>query len=406
VSFFYVIHAPAGSVAVADAFAVDLMTIEILPTDKLTADSSLTRNWNRKVASERNLYAMYQAPAWLHCLQNSGPPAQLVVARDGAGSEPDCLAVVARETVPLRYRVSRLQLNANLKCMELLGGRLLGSGEAEALERVTSAVFSQFRDVDGIYLKSVPDDAPLWSTLQAKGWRVGGARAYRPDGERPFHYAEFPPTFEGYLGEFRKKQRYNLKRQVRLMAEANGNSLVMDIIERPEQIDGFLADIKAITVNSWKADLEEPAPDLASQPELMRAVAAAGLLRGYVLRAAGKPAAYALGYRFENIYHYANIAYDNQFSTQSPGAVLLLMMIEDLIDKAQVKHMNFGITDANYKRVFGNRHIKDASVLIMRPGLRSSWLRTTHSAFESVKNRLRKRAGRAKPEPQKTEEES
>jgi hypothetical protein len=42
----------------------------------------------------------------------------------------------------------------------------------------------------------------------------------------------------------------------------------------------------------------------------------------------------------------------------------------------------------------------------MRPGLRSSWLRTTHSAFESVKNRLRKRAGARKPEPQKTEEES
>ena len=74
------------------------MTIEIVPTDKLTADSSLAQNWNRKVASERNLYAMYQAPAWLHCLQPSGPPAQLVVARNGAGSEPDCLAVVARES--------------------------------------------------------------------------------------------------------------------------------------------------------------------------------------------------------------------------------------------------------------------------------------------------------------------
>lgn len=382
------------------------MTIEIVPTDKLNPDSTLIRNWSHKVAGERNLYAMYQAPGWLNCLRTAGPAAQLVVARDGADSEPDCLAVVARESVPLRYRVSRLQLaNVSLRCVELLGGRMLGAGDAAALERVASAVFGQFRDVDGIYLKSVPDDAPLWSTLQASGWRVGGAHAYRPDGERPFHYAEFPPTFEGYLGEFRKKQRYNLKRQVRLMAEANGNALAMEIIDRPEQIDAFLADIHAITANSWKADLEEPAPDLASQPELLRAVAAAGLLRGYVLRAAGKPAAYALGYRFENIYHYANIAYDNSFATQSPGAVLLLMMIEDLIDKAQIKYMNFGITDANYKRVFGNRHIKDASVLILRPGLRSAWLRATHSLFESLKNWLRKRAAARKPEAKKTEEE-
>jgi hypothetical protein len=382
------------------------MTIEIVPTDTLNADSTLTRNWSHKVASERNLYAMYQAPGWLQCLRSSGPAPQLIVARDGADSAPDCLAVVARESVPLRYRVSRLQLaSAKLRCVELLGGRLLGAGDGAALERVTTAVFGQFRDVDGIYLKSVPDDAPLWSTLQANGWRVGGAHAYRPDGERPFHYAEFPPTFEGYRGEFRKKQRYNLKRQVRLMAEANGNALAMEIIERAEQIDGFLADIHAVTANSWKADLEEPAPDLAAQPELLRAVAAAGLLRGYVLRAAGKPAAYALGYRFENIYHYANIAYDNGFAAQSPGAVLLLMMIEDLIDRAQVKYMNFGITDANYKRVFGNRHIKDASVLILRPGLRGAWLRATHSAFESGKNWLRKRAAARKPAAQKTEEE-
>lgn len=382
------------------------MTIEIVPTDKLTTDSSLTRNWNRKVASERNLYAMYQAPAWLHCLQTSGPPAQLMVARDGAGSEPDCLAVVARESVPLRYRVARRQFaNVNLRCVELLGGRTLGAGDAAAVERIVKGVFQQYRDVDGIYLKSVPDDAALWTTLQANGWRVGAAHAYRPDGERPFHYAEFPPSFEGYLGEFRKKQRYNLKRQVRLMAEANGNQLIMELIDRPEQIEGFLADISAITANSWKADLEEPAPDLASQPEVLRAVAAAGLLRGYVLRAAGKPAAYALGYRYENIYHYANIAYDKDFAAQSPGAVLLLMMIEDLIDKAQIKYMNFGITDANYKRVFGNRHIKDASVVILRPGLRSACLRLTHSAFEGLKNLLRKRARPQKADAPKTDEE-
>ena len=382
------------------------MTIETVPTDTLTADSSLTRNWNRKVASERNLYAMYQAPAWLHCLQTSGPPAQLVVARDGAASEPECLAVVARENVPLRYRVARRQFaNANLRCVELLGGRTLGASDGAALERIVNGVFQQFRDVDGIYLKSVPDDAALWATLQANGWRVGAAHAYRPDGERAFHYAEFPASFEGYLGEFRKKQRYNLKRQVRLMAEANGNALVMDLIDRPGQIDGFLADIQAITANSWKADLEEPAPDLASQPDVLRAVAAAGLLRGYVLRAAGKPAAYALGYRFENIYHYANIAYDKDFATQSPGAVLLLMMIEDLIDKAQIKYMNFGITDANYKRVFGNRHIKDASVVILRPGLRGTWLRKTHSAFEGLKNLLRKRARPQKADASKPDEE-
>lgn len=369
------------------------MTIEIVPTDTLTADSTLARDWIRNIAGERNLYAMYQSPVWLNCLRAALPSTPLLLTQDAQGASPHCLAVLAREDVPLRFRASRRQFaSANLRALELLGGRALGDCDLAGYERIVTSVFERFRDVDAIYLKSVPNDSSLWTALQNNGWRLGKAHAYRPDGARPFHFAEFPASFDAYMGEFRKKQRYNLKRQVRLMAESVGNALTMELIERPEQIDGFLEAIRAITTNSWKADLEEPSPDLAAHPEVLRAVAAAGLLRGYLLSAAGKPAAYALGYRFENIYHYANIGYDQQYSAQSPGAVLLLMMIEDLIDKAGVQFMNFGITDANYKRVFGNRHIEDASVLILRPGLRTAGLRAAHSAFEGFKNFLRRRA--------------
>jgi CelD/BcsL family acetyltransferase involved in cellulose biosynthesis len=165
----------------------------------------------------------------------------------------------------------------------------------------------------------------------------------------------------------------------------------MERIDQPGQVDNFLRDVAVITARSWKAELDEPAPEMAATPEVLRAAAAAGFLRAYLLRARGEPAAYALGYRYGDIYHYANIAYDSQFATFSPGAVLLLMMIEDLVDKAGIRFMNFGITDAGYKRVFGNRHIADASVIVMKPTLRNAALRVAHLAFESGKRALKRR---------------
>lgn len=369
------------------------MSIEIIPFNTIGPDSPLLRIWNEKVAAERNLYGLYQAFTWLSCTatpQRAQP--RLLVSRNGADPEPTVLTPIAPENVPLRFRAARREFaNVQLRCMEVLGGRVLGDPDYATYCAIVRGIFEQSPEIQGIYFKSVPSDSALWNALAARDWRLDGARAYRLDGERPFHYAELPNTFDGYLGEFRKKQRYNLKRQVRLMNEGVGNSLRMTLVDSREQIASFLDDVRRITVKSWKAELEESGPDMADDPDALRALADTGLLRAYLLSANDAPVAYALGYRHRDVYHYANIGYDADFAKYSPGAVLLLQMIQDLIDNAGVRYMNFGITDANYKRVFGNRHISDASIVVLRPGLRNSLLASAHGAFESAKNLLRRR---------------
>lgn len=369
------------------------MSIEIIPFNTIGPDSPLLRIWNEKAAMERNLYGLYQTSAWLSCTTNPRrAQPRLLVSRQAADAAPSALAPIALEDVPLRFRAARREFAcARLRCVEVLGGRVLGDPDYASYCAIVRGIFEQTPEIQGIYFKSVPSDSALWSALAAHDWRLDGARAYRLDGERPFHYAEFPPTFDGYLGEFRKKQRYNLKRQVRLMNEGVGNTLRMTLIDSRGQVDAFLEDVRLVTEKSWKVELEEPAPDLADDPDALRALADAGLLRAYLLRAHDAPVAYALGYRHRDVYHYANIGYDAAFAKYSPGAVLLLQMIQDLVDNAGVRYMNFGITDANYKRVFGNRHISDASVVVLRPGLRNTLLAGAHGAFESAKNLLRRR---------------
>jgi hypothetical protein len=378
------------------------MSIEIVPFESLEPDSLLARSWNDQVNSERNLYAMYQAPGWLACTAKALPQApQLLVSRTSPGAEPQLMAAIAVDNVPLRFRALRREFaSVNLRCVEILGGRALGEPDYSGYSEIALKIWESFPEVDGIYFKSIPNDSALWQVLAQNGWRLGKASAYRFDGERPFHYAEFPGSFDAYMGEFRKKQRYNLKRQVRLMSEGVGKELAMEIIDKPEQIDAFLADVHHVTARSWKSELAEPAPEMAATPQVLREVASAGLLRAYVLRAKGSPAAYALGYRYRDIYHYANIGYDTELASYSPGSVLLLMMIEDLVDNAGVKFMNFGVTDAGYKRVFGNRHLSDASVIVLRPTAGNTVLRTAHSVFEAGKRRLRRGEKIQKPAEQ------
>jgi CelD/BcsL family acetyltransferase involved in cellulose biosynthesis len=378
------------------------MTIEFLAASAVPADSALARFWEDKLRSERNLYAMYQARSWVECTAGAAiAPTQVAVIRDAPAAEPRALAPIGFETVPLRFRLSRREFGtAQLHCAELLAGRALGELDHAGYSALVAQIFARHPDIDAVYLKSLPDDSSLWKMLDDHGWRLGAARAYRPDGTRPFHHVEFTSTFDAYMGEFRKKQRYNLKRQVRLMTEGLDNSLQMRCIDKPEEIDEFLAAVRTITAKSWKAqELEQAEPEMAATPEVLKAIAAAGLLRAYLLTGKGQPAAYALGYRFNGIYHYANVGYDAELASYSPGAVLLLLMLEDLADKAGVKFVNFGITDAGYKRVFGNRHLNDASVIVMRPTWRNGVLLAAHRLFEGGKNLLRRMTRKAPPPP-------
>jgi hypothetical protein len=373
------------------------MGVEAIAVDAMPSQSALALAWDEQVAQARNLYAMYQSRSWIACTQDrSARSAEVLVGDcDGAGF----IAPLAFETVPLRFQASRrVKFSLPIECVEILGGQPLGKLSYPACVELIETIWRRYPGIQGVYFKSVPDDSELWQLLCEHGWRLGRSPVCKLDGDRAFHYLALPATFEAYLGEFRKKQRYNLKRQVRVLSEAFENTVAVSCITRPEDVPALVADVHRVAEKSWKAEeLDRSVPEIVANPGTLAEVAASGLLRAYVLKVRNEPCAYVIGYQFKHIYHYANIGYDAGLSQYSPGNVLLLLVIQDLIEKAGAQFMNFGITDAEYKRVFGNRHIKDAALLVLRPGLRNALKLGTYSAFQRMKNfardRLRARRG-------------
>lgn len=358
-------------------------------------DRELRQHWSAAIDPASNLYCMYAAPDWLDHLPESDKKASRVQCLAGAG--PACVVAVLRPiSTALRFELSHvLRMRVPLRAMELLGSQLVGQATPELLRATTASIWKSHPRIGAIYLKSVVKGSALWRALEQSDWTIDGATAYRPHGDRPFHFATLPATFDEYESMFSAKRRYNLRRNVRKMAEAHGGQLEVRQASRAEDIGFLVQSAKDVLEGSWKARrLANPVPDSMQDIDQLGRLARAGMIRAFVLLANGSPCAFIIGYLYRGVFHYADLAYRESHAAHSPGTVLLYLAIKELIEQDHPQYINFGVTDNQFKQVFADQHTEDAEVLVLRPGTASWLLRTAHSSFQKAKHRVRARLAR------------
>jgi hypothetical protein len=368
------------------------MKIKTITLDGVGEDSEMAVAWDEQVRRARNLYAMYQSRDWLSCTQDADSPPEIMLLDRGQNSlGSSSITLISFKTASLPFRISRwLKFSFAFDSVEVLGSQPLGHATFEYYRDLVNAIWQKYPRVQAIYFKSVPDDGALWRILRDQNWQLDGTHAYPPEGARPFHYLALPATFEAYMQDLKRKRRYNLKRQVRVLSEAFSGRVSLACITEPADIPMLIQRVTQVAQKSWKAiELDTVTPDMVSKPGMLAEIAANGLLRAYLLSVNDEPCAYVLGYQFNGIYHYSDIGYDDSLAKYSPGNVLLLLVIQDLIEVAGAKSMNFGVADAEYKRVFANRHLRDASLLLLRQGMMNSLKRQLHAGFQAMRTLAR-----------------
>jgi CelD/BcsL family acetyltransferase involved in cellulose biosynthesis len=112
--------------------------------------------------------------------------------------------------------------------------------------------------------------------------------------------------------------------------------------------------------HTWKDKCYDVVSTIPSEEQL-KILARKKILRAYVLTSEEKYYAFVLGYVYKGVYHYSDLGYNEKVARYSPGTVLLYCLINDLINRKDVKSVNFEIYDARYKRKFGNNHSADCS---------------------------------------------
>lgn len=357
------------------------LRFELLNSDQSNEVIAFLPEWRSLVEGQDNQYLQYQSPAWwehLNTTEHRQSVSVLRIMQDNRviGVVPMQRRDEAIWLAPGKMRFSRVSIPS----VEVLGGQPLIPPDEYITARMFEFIFAQCGGIQAVYFKSVSQTSKWYDLLVKAADRAGGCFPHISR-EETYHYLTLPASFDSFLQRFTKKKRYNLKRQLRLMEDAYNGKLKLECITSEDRVAAFLEASSSVAAASWKQSsltraLVQSAGNHAKYADLARR----GLFRSYVLRNDERPVAYALGYQYGNIYHYSDIAYAGSEVHLSPGTVLLFLIIRDLIGSTSMRQINFGISDADYKRQFADQHTRDRSLLVFRSTLRNYLLSFAHTA--------------------------
>jgi CelD/BcsL family acetyltransferase involved in cellulose biosynthesis len=358
-------------------------SLSLLTTPDGWDDPGLRRRWEELSASSDNVNSLYASPVWFDLLRRGpdGGRLALAVAYDGDGAVAG-LAPVLFKGHPFQYYVGRHPVyTSELKAAHVLGSTPMLPEAAASYEQLVGALLKS--GADCVYMDTVPVESFCWRQAQELGRK--DFLVYAPGGPRAWHLLRLPGDPEAYLSGMSSKTRYTLRKKAKQLAERGGGQLEMVRVESEEQVASFLADAVSVSRKTWQhSNLGKRIGDSEEERAWYAGLARAGVLRGYILRCGERPCAFVVGYQHNGVFHDVELGYDPDFKENSPGTVLLHMLIQDLCSHRPAALLNFGLGDADYKGRFGNVRTEDVSVLVMRKSLLNRLRVGSHASFRTL----------------------
>jgi hypothetical protein len=290
----------------------------------------------------------------------SHPPRDFRLIARFDGDEPTCIACFVASEKRKGYNLGERKLfSLRVREVSLFGSAVLGAIDAATYEHILEIVRKNF-SLDLISLGEVPLDAPLFRIARQ---RHKGFLLTSPSRKHSVRWLiHLPGTFDAYLAQLSAKQRQTVKRKMRKLEGEQGFEL--GVISRADQVAQFLTDGERISRLTYQWDVGDRLCSDAETQALYARRAARGHLRCYIVYLNGSPCAFLRGELMDGVFHYETPGYDPQFSKLSPGLVLLMWALKDLIENADCKVFDFGTggDTVGYKSMFGNFSITCADL--------------------------------------------
>ncbi len=351
--------------------------------------------WHELFESNGNWYQMYQTPEWWDYLTIARAPDELRLAVLSDQSER-LIAVAPLCKTRRRFAFGGIQRSipgSRFRSWELLGGEPLvrhDFGSSETYSRVIGGALSQTNGMS-IYSKSVRSGHAFGLWLDSPTIKAEKFYCVTENGPRSLLGIELPNVMSEYFDKFSAKTRSTLRRKSKIL-QAKLGQIELIRVERPEQIQDFLQRAAAISKKSWQFR-KDGKEITASENEIdaLADLARQGLVRSYLLRTGELDGAFCLCYQYRGIFHYADLAFDETWTSFSPGIVLLTEILRDLWEYQPPRLVNFGVGEAEYKRRFSNCEILEKSVLFTNRGLLNWGWWAIHCRFSDLKRCIKSR---------------
>jgi len=182
-------------------------------------------------------------------------------------------------------------------------------------------------------------------------------------------YASLEGGFEAYLGGFSAKSRSTLKRKVRRFAERSGGTLDLRRYSAPAEVEEFHRFARAVSARTYQEKLLGAGlPDGDQALAAMRALAAQDRMRGWVLFLDGAPVSYLYAPAEGDALIYSHLGYDPAAAALSPGTVLQLEAMRQLMAEGRFALFDFTEGEGQHKLQFGTGGVECVDLLLLRQG--------------------------------------
>jgi len=350
--------------------------VRIISDYEQTRCQVLRAAWQALLDERAHETLFYQTPGYFDHLANTRDRRNisLAVLEDSRQAVVGVVPLILDEAA-LDMRISALRLTKfSFSSIRIPPGSPLVPSAHELLDLLFEDLAQMFPD-RSIQISAVPTSSPLWTFVCNSPKIRETFMVYTPNGPRLCQTTAVPETVPGYLSGFRHKRRYNLKRQVRRLNQYSRGRLALRRIERGGDVASFR---QAMVRLGIAANSEHDNSTLTSSE--MLDLAERGMLLSYVLTAGEEPYALALGTRFKDTLLLHRFAHDASLDHLSPGTVLHVSMMEDLISNRLVKRIDYGFGEPKYK--MNNALDERVNVMLIRRTVANRSSVLIHSAFQ------------------------
>ncbi len=320
----------------------------------------LSKDWDSILANSeaKTIFLTWQwQSVWWHHF-GKGKKLRLFALRSDAGE--------SLGLAPLYFE------QADGKVLQFIGGRdlcdyldfIVTKGrEREVLEAFLNYLLRSDDHFASLNLYSLPEDSSTLGILRSLRDEAGLRMEVSVEDTSPL--ISLSRSFEDYLGRLHKKDRHEIRRKVR-RAQAGGE-LEFSRIENEEELEeGFNTFITLHRKSS-----PEKAKFMDSRKEsffrdIAQELFKQGWLDLFFLRLKGKKIASLFCFNYQNRLCLYNSGYDPEYSSFSPGIVLLNYCIADAIDRG-IKEFDLLRGNESYKYHFGARDRTVYQILVEFP---------------------------------------
>jgi CelD/BcsL family acetyltransferase involved in cellulose biosynthesis len=329
--------------------------------------SSVRDDWlrlmNDQVAADPDFYE-----AALNAEDQIIRPHVLVLERDG---EVQAMLIGRVERLEFGVRAGYRKLYTPwVQSVTVVQGGILGEVDEATFRTLVRSLRQSLRDegVDVAIFRYLPLGSALHRVASTEPPFL--ARQHSKDSEVHWEL-ELPGSLDEILKALSSSTRQTVNRYTRKFEREYAGRMSIRTFTDASELDEFFRDVEPVSAKTYQRALGVSFGDTPKDRERTRASMEHGWFRGYVLYLDGEPRAFHHGELYRGRFRHGRPGYDPDFAHLRIGTYLLLKVFEDLIEHPEASVVDYGVGDADYKRRFGTRSWREASVVVYAPTLRA-----------------------------------